>query len=137
MEKTSPRELDLTPEGLACLGGELRTGCAGTVLPEIHFILLFPSPIPASPTSKSCGMCEFTGLMPQVGVRSANPLGRGEDANPSGRSGLVPGMCPYLGLWARVLWTEAALCSRMLGEGAEGAKRGGRREEHFESTAWR
>lgn len=38
----------------------------------------------------------------QVGVRSANP---------PGRSGLVPGMCPHPGLSTPMLWTEAALCS--------------------------
>ena len=37
-----------------------------------------------------------------VGVRSANP---------PGRSGLVPGMCPHPGLSTPMLWTEAALCS--------------------------
>lgn len=72
-------------------------------------------------------MCEFNcGMVnAQVGVQGANPLGWGKDANPPGRSGLVPGMCPYPGLWAPMLWTEAALCSRMAGEGAgRGVKEG-------------
>lgn len=70
-------------------------------------------------------MCEFTWevVNAHVGVRSANPLGWGRDANPPGRSGLVPGMCPHPGLSAPMLWTEVALCSATAGEGAGEGRR--------------
>ena len=54
-----------------------------------------------------------------VGVRSANP---------PGRSGLVPGMCPHRGLSTPMLWTEAALCS-VDGAVGVGGGRGGRAGE--------
>jgi hypothetical protein len=42
-------------------------------------------------------MYEFTWVVvnAQVGVRGANPVGKGKDANPLGGLGLVPGMCPH------------------------------------------
>lgn len=137
--KDGPRERDLTPGGPACLGGELRAGCGGTVPPEVQGAL-YPSP-PAPRPSQS-HVEELWNVRVHLvnapsGGRGANPRGRGNDANPSGRSGLVPGMRPHLGLSAPVLGTEAALCSRESGRGRRGAEGGGRMEEHFEGTACR
>lgn len=118
--KDGSGELQLTPGvgvgvgALAGLGGKPGAGCWGR--------RCLKSTLSSSlrPTSESCGMCEFTWGMvnAQVGVQGANPLGRsGGDANPPGRSGLVPGMCPHPGLSAPMPWTEAALCSGTAGSG--------------------
>lgn len=115
----------MTPGGLARLGVELHAECVcvcGAVLPEIQGPL-YPtpsSPHPSQPHLEELWNVRILLVNAQVEVPGANPLGWGKDVNPSGRSGLVPGMCPYPGLWAPMLWTEAALCSRMSREGAGG-----------------
>lgn len=76
-------------------------------------------------------MCEFTcGVVnAQVGVRGANPLGRGGgDANPPGRSGLVPECAPTPDYRHRCSG-QKLLC--VLG------RRGGGGGEYTEGTAWK
>lgn len=117
------RELDLIPGGgWLVWEGSSALGVWGAVLLEIQGPL---APSPSAPHRSQPHLEELWNVRmhlvkAQVAVRGADPVGRGSYANPPGRSGLVPGMCPNPGLSAPMLRTEAALCSRMAGEGAGG-----------------